>query len=51
MALVEVVSAATAPEVAQVLVAPPRKQPVMAKSPGFIVNRVARPYYAEGCAC
>ncbi|MBN3835285.1 3-hydroxyacyl-CoA dehydrogenase NAD-binding domain-containing protein, partial [Burkholderia sp. Ac-20344] len=52
MALVEVVSGlATAPEVAQALVATAAawgKQPVMAKStPGFIVNRVARPYYAE----
>ncbi|WP_321867334.1 3-hydroxyacyl-CoA dehydrogenase [Burkholderia cenocepacia] len=52
MALVEVVSGlATAPEVAQMLYATAAawgKQPVMAKStPGFIVNRVARPYYAE----
>ncbi|MBN3799819.1 3-hydroxyacyl-CoA dehydrogenase NAD-binding domain-containing protein, partial [Burkholderia sp. Ac-20392] len=52
MALVEVVSGlATAPEVAQVLyvtAAAWGKRPVMAKStPGFIVNRVARPYYAE----
>ncbi len=52
MALVEVVSGlATSPEVAQVLydtAAAWGKKPVMAKStPGFIVNRVARPYYAE----
>ncbi|OXH87097.1 hypothetical protein CA830_24095, partial [Burkholderia multivorans] len=52
MALVEVVSGlATAPEVAQALYATAAawgKKPVMAKStPGFIVNRVARPYYAE----
>ncbi|MDN7524830.1 3-hydroxyacyl-CoA dehydrogenase [Burkholderia orbicola] len=52
MALVEVVSGlATAPEVAGMLHATAAawgKQPVMAKStPGFIVNRVARPYYAE----
>lgn len=52
MALVEVVSGlATAPDVAQVLYATAAawgKKPVMAKStPGFIVNRVARPYYAE----
>ncbi|KWB94674.1 3-hydroxyacyl-CoA dehydrogenase [Burkholderia ubonensis] len=52
MALVEVVSGlATAPEVAQVLydtAAAWGKRPVLAKStPGFIVNRVARPYYAE----
>ncbi|TXG08036.1 3-hydroxyacyl-CoA dehydrogenase, partial [Burkholderia territorii] len=52
MALVEVVSGlATAPEVAQALYDTAvawGKRPVMAKStPGFIVNRVARPYYAE----
>ncbi|WP_107312617.1 3-hydroxyacyl-CoA dehydrogenase, partial [Burkholderia metallica] len=52
MALVEVVSGlATAPDIAQRLYASAAawgKQPVMAKStPGFIVNRVARPYYAE----
>ncbi|KAB0638988.1 3-hydroxyacyl-CoA dehydrogenase [Burkholderia latens] len=52
MALVEVVSGlATAPDVAHVLydtAAAWGKRPVMAKStPGFIVNRVARPYYAE----
>ncbi|KVA22258.1 3-hydroxyacyl-CoA dehydrogenase [Burkholderia ubonensis] len=52
MALVEVVSGlATAPEVAQALydtAAAWGKRPVLAKStPGFIVNRVARPYYAE----
>jgi len=52
MALVEVVSGlASSPEVAQVLydtAAAWGKKPVMAKStPGFIVNRVARPYYAE----
>jgi len=52
MALVEVVSGlATAPEVADTLFATAAawgKTPVHAKStPGFIVNRVARPYYAE----
>ena len=52
MALVEVVSGlATAPAVAQALydtAAAWGKRPVMARStPGFIVNRVARPYYAE----
>ena len=52
MALVEVVSgAATAPEVAErvaALAAAWGKTPVHARStPGFIVNRVARPYYAE----
>jgi len=52
MALVEVVSGlATAPEVAHTLfdtAAAWGKTPVRAKStPGFIVNRVARPYYGE----
>jgi 3-hydroxybutyryl-CoA dehydrogenase len=52
MALVEVVSGlATAPEVSDTLVATAAawgKTPVRAKStPGFIVNRVARPYYGE----
>ncbi len=52
MALVEVVSGlATAREVADCLFATAKawgKSPVHAKStPGFIVNRVARPYYAE----
>ncbi len=52
MALVEVVSGlATAPAVADTLYATALawgKTPVHAKStPGFIVNRVARPYYAE----
>jgi 3-hydroxybutyryl-CoA dehydrogenase len=52
MALVEVVSGlATDPDVANTLVATAAawgKTPVHAKStPGFIVNRVARPYYAE----
>jgi 3-hydroxybutyryl-CoA dehydrogenase len=53
MKLVEVVSGlATAPEVAETVFATEQawgKQPVHAKStPGFIVNRVARPFYAEG---
>ena len=53
MALVEVISGlATDPAVAQVVydtAAAWGKHPVHAKStPGFIVNRVARPYYAEG---
>ncbi|MEY2631412.1 MAG: hypothetical protein RIR00_66, partial [Pseudomonadota bacterium] len=52
MALVEIVSGlATAPEVAACLFATAAawgKTPVHARStPGFIVNRVARPYYAE----
>lgn len=52
MALVEVISGiATDPLVAATLVETARlwgKQPVRAKStPGFIVNRVARPFYAE----
>ncbi|MBV6289882.1 3-hydroxyacyl-CoA dehydrogenase PaaH [Pseudomonas aegrilactucae] len=52
MALVEIVSGlATAPEVAASLHATARawgKAPVHASStPGFIVNRVARPFYAE----
>jgi len=52
MALVEVISGlATSPAVAQAIHATARswgKSPVYAKStPGFIVNRVARPYYAE----
>ena len=52
MALVEVVSGlATDPEVSDTLVATAAawgKTPVRAKStPGFIVNRVARPYYGE----
>lgn len=50
--LVEVVSGcATAPEVARTIVATARawgKTPVMCRStPGFIVNRIARPYYGE----
>ena len=50
--LVEVVPGlATAPEVAEIIHATAvnwGKQPVAARStPGFIVNRVARPYYAE----
>lgn len=50
--LVEVVSGhATAPEVAQTIVETARawgKVPVACRStPGFIVNRVARPYYGE----
>ncbi len=53
MALVEVISGlATAPEVADTLHATAvawGKTPVHARStPGFIVNRVARPFYAEG---
>lgn len=53
MALVEVVSGlATEPAVAETLFATAAawgKTPVHAKStPGFIVNRVARPFYAEG---
>ncbi|TCT06237.1 3-hydroxyacyl-CoA dehydrogenase PaaH [Aquabacter spiritensis] len=53
MALVEVISGlATAPEVATRLVETANawgKAPVRARStPGFIVNRVARPFYAEG---
>jgi 3-hydroxybutyryl-CoA dehydrogenase len=53
MALVEIVSGlATAPAVAQTLFATASawgKTAVHAKStPGFIVNRVARPYYGEG---
>lgn len=53
MKLVEVVSGlATAPEAAEIVYATATawgKQPVQAGStPGFIVNRVARPFYAEG---
>lgn len=53
MALVEVVSGlATDPKVAETLFLTAKawgKTPVYTKStPGFIVNRVARPYYAEG---
>ncbi|MDF3936554.1 3-hydroxyacyl-CoA dehydrogenase PaaH [Pseudomonas citronellolis] len=52
MALVEIVSGlATAPALAQALHATAKswgKQPVYTRStPGFIVNRVARPFYAE----
>ncbi len=52
MALVEVISGlATSPAVADTIVATAEawgKAPVRAKStPGFIVNRVARPFYAE----
>ena len=52
MALVEVISGPlTAPEVAEATVAVARrlgKTPVLAAdTPGFIVNRVARPYYLE----
>ena len=55
MKLVEVVSGLqTAPEVAERIVELSRqwgKVPVHAKStPGFIVNRIARPYYAESLA-
>jgi 3-hydroxybutyryl-CoA dehydrogenase len=55
MKLVEVVwGLATAPEVAQAIFELSlhwNKQPVHAKStPGFIVNRIARPYYAETLA-
>lgn len=53
MALVEVVSGrATAPAIATTIEATSTawgKIPVLARStPGFIVNRVARPFYAEG---
>ena len=53
MALVEVISGlATSPQVADTVFATASawgKNPVHAKStPGFIVNRVARPFYAEG---
>ena len=53
MPLVEIVTGlATAPEVAEILTATAKawgKHPVTARStPGFIVNRVARPFYAEG---
>ena len=53
MALVEVISGlATSPDVADTVFATAAawgKNPVHAKStPGFIVNRVARPFYAEG---
>ena len=53
MKLVEIVSGlATAPEIAEVVHATATawgKQAVHARStPGFIVNRVARPFYAEG---
>jgi 3-hydroxybutyryl-CoA dehydrogenase len=53
MALVEVISGlATSPAVADTVFATAAawgKNPVHAKStPGFIVNRVARPFYAEG---
>ena len=53
MALVEVISGlATSPQVADTVFATAAawgKNPVHAKStPGFIVNRVARPFYAEG---
>ena len=52
MALVEVIAApATAPEVAEATIAAARrlgKTPVLAAdTPGFIVNRVARPFYLE----
>ena len=55
MKLVEVVSGLhTAPAVAEAISALSRawgKQPVHARStPGFIVNRIARPYYAEALA-
>lgn len=53
MPLVEVIAGlATDPAVAQTLLATAKawgKFPVLARStPGFIVNRVARPFYAEG---
>lgn len=53
MALVEIISGlATSKELAETLYATAKawgKTPVYAKStPGFIVNRVARPFYAEG---
>jgi 3-hydroxybutyryl-CoA dehydrogenase len=53
MPLVEVITGlATAPDVAQTLMATAKawgKHPVLARStPGFIVNRVARPFYGEG---
>jgi 3-hydroxybutyryl-CoA dehydrogenase len=53
MALVEVISGlATDPALADTLYATAEawgKKPVLARStPGFIVNRVARPYYGEG---
>jgi 3-hydroxybutyryl-CoA dehydrogenase len=53
MPLVEIVTGlATAPDIAETLTDTARawgKHPVTARStPGFIVNRVARPFYAEG---